>query len=153
MCVYYHGTSKENADLIIKEGFKEGTYFTWDLHSALVMGGMYIFGIFFEDKDISNYWEWRNSKVIHPDKILYLRKFDVECLYDNEIESGKATHKNHKKYFKEFFKIDVIFCEKCKGRGQLNNQPKYGGWGKEKCIVCPDCKGHGCLEMDGTKIE
>jgi len=148
MSVYYHGTTKENAESILETGFKEGTYFTWDLHSALMMGGMYVFGIYFEDKDHTKYWEWITPDPINKDKILYLRKFDVDCLYDNDKEANKIKHINHLEYFDR----PVRFCWKCNGRGQLNEPAKYGGFSSEPCIVCPDCKGHGALEIDGTQI-
>ncbi len=61
MSVYYHGTTKENAETIQKQGFKKGTYFTWDLHSALVMGGMYVFGLFDDKSPEKSYWEWINT--------------------------------------------------------------------------------------------
>ena len=148
MSIYYHGTTKEKADTILKEGFNKGTYFTWDLHSALVMGGIYVFGISFDDKDHTDYWEWITPDPIDKEKILYLRKFEVTCLYDNQEEDERIKHLNQVEYHGR----PLLFCNKCKGRGQLNTVPKYGGWSKEPCVVCPDCNGHGAVEIDGTQI-
>ncbi len=143
--VYYHGTSKENANIILKEGFKEATYFTWDLHSALVMGGIHIFAIYFPDKEIIDYWEWISDKVISAKEILYYRVFTVECIYDNEDAREAVTKLNH---IKERGK-DIIHCTKCKGHGQLNKVYEYVAWRKDdKLIVCDICKGFGCLQLN-----
>ena len=115
--IYYHGTTEANPRTILKKGFKKGTYFTWDLHSALVMGGMWVFAVYFKDKDpTKSYWEYITPKLIKKNKILYLRKFDVECIYDNEDENIKLREI----MLKENRGKDVILCKACSGRGQLN---------------------------------
>jgi len=148
--VYYHGTTEANALIISKKGFKKGTYFTWDLHSALVMGGMWVFGVYFEDKDPNSYWEYITPKLINKNKILYLRKFDVQCIYDSEDEQAKIRDINAKEYWKQ----NVIQCKSCRGKGQLNEAPKYGGWKDPsyKIQVCEVCGGHGCLKPNGKKM-
>lgn len=147
--IYYHGTNEENARSILKNGFKEGTYFTWDLHAALVMGGMWIFGIYLEDKSPEkSYWEWRNSEIIPPTKILYLRKFNIDCIYDNEKEKEKIKIIHHKERYGE----NIIHCKKCKGRGQTNKIPEYGRLRDNKCDVCKSCGGFGCLKKDGKRM-
>ena len=146
--VYYHGTNEENAKKILSKGFAEGTYFTWDLHCALGMGGMWVFGIYFKDKEIEDYWEWRNSEVIPPDNILYLRKFSVECIHDNEIEGEKIRIINHKEEYGD----QIIHCTHCKGRGGMSPAPKYGGWQASKLIVCEKCGGFGCIKPNGKFI-
>lgn len=141
--VYYHGTNKENADIILKEGFKEGTYFSWDLHSALAFGGMHILAVYFPDKEIKDYWEWISDKIIPAEEILYYRIFTVECVYDNEDAREVLTKLNNIERRGE----DVIHCTKCKGRGQLNKVYEYIAWRKnDKLIVCDICKGFGCLQ-------
>jgi hypothetical protein len=151
MSIYYHGTTKEKADLILKSGFKEGTYFTWDLHSALVMGGMYVFGIWFKDKSPEkSYWEYITSTKIPKSRILYLKKFSVKNIYGNPKEDRKI-----KQYYNdEHFGRKTKFCTKCDGHGQLNKAPEYGGWHHKnyKVIVCSNCNGHGCTELNGKII-
>ena len=126
---YYHGTNKKNANKILKTGFKPGTYFTWDLHSALTMGGKYVFGIYFSDKKPKkDYWEWRNIKTIGPQKILYLRKFQIQCLYDNQKEQEKMSFA----WKKEYYGKNIVHCENCRGQGQINPVPlpPYKNWKK-----------------------
>lgn len=144
--IYYHGTNKENANRILKNGFKIGTYFTWDLHSALVFGGQYIFGVYFPDLNIADYWEYRNKEIITPNKILFLRRFDVECLYDNDIDRI-AIDRND--ILKE--NENTVFCENCKGTGQMNPSRKYAWYESTDLIVCPICKGHGYIQESEEK--
>ena len=147
-CVYYHGTSKVNADYIKKYGFKMGTYFTWDLHSALVMGGRYVFGIYFENRNRNDYWEWISDAVISPNEIIYLYRFDVKIIFDNENEHERIRKINHQ----EQYKYPVIHCEDCKGRGQLNSARRFGWEIRIVPIVCGICGGFGCIRPDGKKI-
>ena len=144
--IYYHGTSKENSELILKNGFQPLTYFTWDLHSALVMGGMYIFGIYFDDKDISDYWEWRNTEIILPERILFFRKFSIDCIFDNEVEERKMREK----FLIERHGNSVKYCSKCKGNGQLNELKPYEK--NHDIIVCPKCGGFGCIKKNNKKL-
>lgn len=142
--VYYHGTSIEKAATILNEGFKEGTYFTWDLHSALVMGGMHIFAVYFLDKEITDYWEWISDKVISAEEILYYRVFSVECVYNNDKAREALIKRTHIERHGE----DAIHCVKCKGQGQLNEVFEYGGIKNTDIIVCDICKGFGCLQLN-----
>ena len=143
--IYYHGTNKKNVDAILKEGFKEGTYFTWDLHSALAFGGMHIFAIYFPDKEIKDYWELIIDKVIQAEEILYYRIFTVECVYDNEDAREALTKLRIIKERGE----DTIHCTKWKGSGKLNKVYEYTAWRKDdKLRVCDICKGFGCLQSN-----
>ena len=147
--IWYHGTSEENANLILKHGFRPLTHFTWDLHTSLVQGGMWVFGVYFPDKDHTQYWEWRTQEHIPPERILYLRKFSVDCVYDNEKEDQAVALIR----LREINGPNVVLCTPCKGAGQLNAAPKYGGWTVANLpIACNDCGGFGCLRPDGTRI-
>lgn len=140
-CVYYHGTDKKAAQEILKNGFKKETYFTWNLHSALSFGGMWVFGIYFDDKEKEDYWEFITPKRISKSRILYFRKFTVRCLYDNDKEQERLR----KIFHVERYGSHIKHCKKCKGLGQLNEPRKYGGWKRSKCIPCDICFGYGCL--------
>lgn len=148
--IYYHGTNSKNAKKILKEGFKVGTYFTWDLHSALVMGGNHIFGVYFHNKDIKDYWEWISNKIIISDKILYYRRFSVKSIYENEEEQEKLRRHFHI----ENNGKAIIHCKKCKGRGQLNKPYIYKHLKPKnyEIEVCNICKGFGCLKRNGKPL-
>jgi len=157
--IYYHGTTEENAKNILEKGFNKETYFTWDLHSALQMGGMWIFSIYFAHLDIKNgHWEYRCEENISPDRILYLRKFSIDCLYDNDEAQTAVRRDTVKELYcashplNKVVAVDIIFCEYCKGLGQMNSPYPYSNSLKDKnysIVVCPKCKGYGYLAMKG----
>ena len=45
----YHGTNEENSKSILKDGFREGTYFAYHLEDALTFGGQYVFLVEFDE--------------------------------------------------------------------------------------------------------
>ena len=150
MSIYYHGTDAHTATKILKDGFKAGTYFTWDLHSALGMGGLWVFGVFFDGMSPEkSYWELITPERMPPERILYLRKFTAMPIYDNEA----AQEELRKTFNREAHGKDVIHCQNCKGRGQMNTPKLYsGGFKHAECIPCEVCAGFGCLRADGKKI-
>lgn len=89
---YWHGTSKERAEKILKEGFKPWTYFAKSIEQSLFMGGEYIFGVAFQlDKFKEPFhkdpeaWQFMNSKWIKPDKIIALHHIKlVKTLFHNK---------------------------------------------------------------------
>ena len=85
--IWYHGTEEKTSKIILKEGFKELTYFTWDLHAALNMGGGFVFSIYLKNKSSSDYWQWRTPNIILPNKIrerIHHKKVQKENLYNTE---------------------------------------------------------------------
>ena len=63
--VLYHGTKfKKNADRILKEGFKEWSYFATDLNTAIGQGGKYVFEVAFLKSDLPDYWQVRCEWII-----------------------------------------------------------------------------------------
>jgi hypothetical protein len=49
MFVAYHGTSPENAALILRDGFKAWTYFAFKPEHAFLHGGPVVFAVQFQD--------------------------------------------------------------------------------------------------------
>lgn len=141
MTTWYHGTTKKNYRRIKKEGLKAGTYFTPDLHSAITMGGSYVFGVVL-DRDLKvSHWEWisdREFKIFH-----FILKFDIKLLHYNKNENRK---------FREEFQKEQerVFCETCGGHGEIDYPddghfllPRGSAWGNREMKVCPVCKGFG----------
>lgn len=147
--IWYHGTSKESAEMILVGGFHVDTHFTPYITSALSMGGPYVFTIYF-DTPPSDYWEWCTPAVIGPERIHSLRKFDVEVLYFN-AEVDRAVHKQSLLAYWKSQGEDVTYCDACEGNGELGIIKDGSGllpWRprEDSCIKpCIVCGGHGVM--------
>ncbi len=83
MRICYHGTNKENAQSILKEGFRPGTYFTWHLEDAIEKGGNYVFEVAFDDPP--NHWQFAfTDKSVEPDRIVSHTVYQRERKVNNE---------------------------------------------------------------------
>ena len=101
--IWYHGTNKENSELILKNGFKKGTYFANHLEDAIGFGGKYVFEVALL-MDKKNYWEWITPIIISKNKIIRLKIYnDIKKIELNE-ELGKEVFEFNLKKDKEFFK-------------------------------------------------
>ena len=69
----YHGTNKENALKIIKEGFAVGTHFAHHIEECLEFGGSWVFRI--EWKDKPDNWQFLNKRHISPKRINRLTQY------------------------------------------------------------------------------
>lgn len=148
MTMWFHGTNKEASEIILKSGFKKGTYFAKHLEDALGMGGKYIFWVWFEN-DPTECWEYISNEAIPPRNILLMNEYMINRLYNNEELALSIRLSN----FIECHGKDVQVCQLCKGTGELNNnrawdEPANGKYEE----VCPKCVGFGCLKIDGTKM-
>jgi len=142
MSFWYHGTNKKTADIILKKGFKFGTYFANHLETALVQGGPYVFWIWF-DKDPTKYWEYISAKNIHKNKIALFRKYNIRRLYDNEAILNKIRQHAIREHYGKTY---IGGCKYCKGHGELttrkHDEPRNR---KLKRVICPKCRGFGCF--------
>ena len=147
MNIYFHGTNKHNAEIILEKGFKKGTYFAKHLESSLIMGGKYIFWVYFKEDPTDN-WQYISDKHISIKNILLLRQYSAKRIYSNDKLAEKIHHDNHI----EFNGPNIKHCNFCKGKGEINNREwdkcangKYGPF-------CPKCGGFGCIKKNGKKI-
>ena len=107
LCICYHGTSKQNAESIMKTGFKKWTYFAKHLEDSIGYGGEYVFEVQFEKDKLKDNWQFINHEVIPPSRIVGLTKYDAEELYDNSelrqqiFESNLAEYNNSKQKVNE----------------------------------------------------
>lgn len=144
MVIMYHGTSEENAKIILKDGFLAGTYFATHLEDALHMGGDYIFEVYFEEKPTA-YWEFITPENIPTLKIRSYYRLYPELLWHNK----ECEREIRKQAIKEEYDDTVIFCEECDGIGQMEYFPPFKRWrGREKITSCKKCNGHGCYNVD-----
>jgi len=143
---YYHGTAKENAESILKEGFHDWTYFSDHLEDAIGYGGPYVFEVFFEqdmfeeDLEECREWQFRWPEPIPPSEIHTLINYNPDGIHWNpDVEK--------RQYALLFEEEDPTFtvCERCGGRGQLESYPPWFTR-KDKVTLCPDCGGYGSPE-------
>ena len=92
---WYHGTSKENADLILKTGFREQTYFAEHLEDAIGFGGPYVFAVAIQHHGHSEKrpWQYKCPEAIPPDRIRSLTNYSPQVLFKDE--STKWRHILH----------------------------------------------------------
>lgn len=83
--IYYHGTNnKKTADKILKEGFKQYTFFSKDLYDAICYGGKYIFRVWFYKAELPNNWQVRCVNKVPKERIFELIKFKKDKLFFNK---------------------------------------------------------------------
>ena len=86
MQLCYHGTySKEVAEKVLEEGFKDGTYFTPQMENAYAGGARpYVFEVAFcMDFQPRGGWQWVETGIVSQDRINALYVFDRPPLYTN----------------------------------------------------------------------
>ena len=68
--VWFHGTSPENADLIEKSGFREGTWFSAHMEDAIEFGGPCVFWVkvTFERESLDG-WQICCANALPPNSI------------------------------------------------------------------------------------
>jgi len=148
MTIWYHGTTKENAEEIAQTGFREGTFFTSDLSSAIFYGGEFVFHVWF-DEDPTSYWEYVATGVISTEKILYLIYYSPElCIHNRECQ-----RRIREQSIKEEYIDGVTICEDCDGRGQEEEYYPLTTSRKDYQITsCKSCKGFGRIPPVGKSI-
>ena len=92
--IFWHGTTKENAKIILEEGFNKYTFFAKDIKDSLWMFGkhrVYIFAVAFpfeKHKDFYNHpeaWQFVSQEHISPERIVGLWCIKIsETIYLNE---------------------------------------------------------------------
>ena len=85
--ICYHGTSKENVVDILRDGFREGTYFARHLENAVHMGGPHVFGVAFDTAKFSHsipHWQFILKEVVSPSRIVHYRVYQMREVACNE---------------------------------------------------------------------
>ena len=83
LCICYHGTKKVAARSIMKEGFREGTYFARHLEDAVGFGGYHVFEVCFQADLLHDNWQFCAWEVVPPDRIISYRVYRRTVEYEN----------------------------------------------------------------------
>lgn len=80
----YHGTTKQNAEKILKTGFKKNTWFALHLEDALEFGGEYVFRVRFDNEVSQYYWQFKIiEKIPISNRVISLKKYDIKTIRIN----------------------------------------------------------------------
>ena len=121
--IAYHGTTKENADNISKNGFKPNTYFAFNLADALEFGGEYIFSVVLSCGGKS--WQPRPKRAVSKNRITRLIKVNPKMIYENDAVR-----------IKYFGKGEKYPCSNC---GTNIGNVRLSLFGKPIIARCPKC--------------
>ena len=74
--ICYHGTTPENAESILKEGFRAGSYFAYRVEDSLAYGGPYLFAVAFSADPAmwhgeENGFQFHLREAMGPEEILW----------------------------------------------------------------------------------
>ena len=100
MKICYHGTTKENAESILKNGFNAWTYFATHLEDAIGMGGDYVFSVAFDEDpalwhgEDKGDWQFMIRENMPPEQIVTLKHYQHEILLNNEELREKVFQAN-----------------------------------------------------------
>lgn len=83
MKICYHGTNEENAQSILKTGFRYGTWFAASLQDALAFGGPHVFQVVFDFDEAPN-WQFLVDGEIPTDRIVEYSIYDKKMVFDNQ---------------------------------------------------------------------
>jgi len=105
--IVYHGTNVVNARKILREGFKEGTYFAIHMEDALGYGGAYLFEVVCPTHLIpKGCWQFRAAII--PEFIVRLTKYNpAKIMVDNMVLRHMVEISNKTKAQAEYTKRDM----------------------------------------------
>lgn len=83
MRICYHGTTKDNADKILNEGFQADSWFAASLQDALSYGGLYVFQVVF-DFDEAPSWQFHCLEPVPADRIVGLQAYTRRVIMENK---------------------------------------------------------------------
>jgi len=100
--ICYHGTNKKNANKILKEGFKKGTYFAKHLEDALGFGGKWIFEVRFFVPLPKN-WQFIITFPYKKENIVRLKHYhQIEMIFENDKLNDEIFKSNLKDQFNSY---------------------------------------------------
>ena len=95
MRIYFHGTNKESANKILKNGFKKGTWFADHLEDALEFGGNHIFQVVIDVIGKRSYnWQVCIINKINKDRIVKYEIHKTKVIQENKKLRDKIFELN-----------------------------------------------------------
>ena len=93
--IVYHGTNRETAAIIRKEGFKKNTYFATHLEDAVGFGGAYVFEVMYPSDQVPREaWQFIITKPISPKAIIRLKVYKVSTIFEEQARGNKVFESN-----------------------------------------------------------
>ncbi len=83
MLICYHGTTKRNAESILRGGFKPDSWFALHLEDAIEFGGAWVFETSFKDEVAHIGWQFHCRKAVPPTRIVGLKEYRVRVVEEN----------------------------------------------------------------------
>jgi len=141
---WYHGTDRQAAEQICREGFRSHSFFARNMQDALEFGGRYVFYVLFEedpgDPGDPDDWQVVIPEPVPKDRIYKLTRHLRFTLYEDRAVLRRqwlvACRLEHGP--------QAELCDVCRGDGDVDN--RQGG-----TDTCRRCGGTGCL-VDGRKV-
>ena len=94
--ICYHGTSEENAQSILENGFNPDSWFARHLEDAIGFGGPWVFQVCFEDHPILKEWQFHHLEPVPIEQIVGLTYYEITTKIDNTKLRDKIFESNDK---------------------------------------------------------
>ena len=156
--ICFHGTTEENAEKILAEGFNVGTYFALHLEDAIEFGGESVFFVEFDEGKFNGPvdWQFHLRERVPPTKIKKL----VQCAHVDQA----AGHLKNGRYLTVSEKCAILKGWEERKRTLMRQAGFKGGYGyvdPEIVQLCDalnrlpgvctlqSCAGHSARDSDG----
>ena len=107
---FYHGTTKANAEIIKKNGFKRGAFFAAHLEDSVKFGGEYVFQVSIKLPYSHTYWEYVSANKVRADQIVRLTIFTKKELFNNPKLGDRIFKFNLKKTLGPRYRTHMAKC-------------------------------------------
>lgn len=96
MTICFHGTSRENYNLIRDCGFFNAwTWFAQHLEDAVGYGGEYVFEITFPKSGVPDHWQFLiRERLALEGKLVRVKRYDVVGVYEDAGLAEKVLQSN-----------------------------------------------------------
>jgi len=121
---FYHGTDKRTAGIIMKNGFKRGTFFSTHLEDAVGYGGKYVFEVSIKLPYDHLYWEYVSNKKIPARQIMKLSRYHSVEEWKNEKLGERMFKFNLKKTLGKRYRSHMAKCGAIKRYMYAKNKGK-----------------------------